>query len=77
MLEAGVPFSVVAVIMGWSAGTTVRMARRYGHIGQASLRTAVAALSDAKKQEEERRIGPDSFDNPFDPGDVLKTANPN
>src|SRR5262249_3160970 len=25
MLEAGVPFSVVATIMGWSASTTVRM----------------------------------------------------
>lgn len=43
MLEAGVPFSVVATIMGWSASTTVRMARRYGHIGQAAQRQAVDA----------------------------------
>jgi integrase len=47
MLEAGVPFSVVATIMGWSASTTVRMARRYGHIGQAAQRQAVDALNQA------------------------------
>ena len=44
MLEAGVPFSVVATIMGWSPSTTVRMSRRYGHIGQIAQRTAVNAL---------------------------------
>jgi len=46
MLEAGVPFSVVATIMGWSASTTVRMSKRYGHISQAAQRQAVAALSN-------------------------------
>ena len=45
MLEAGVPFSVVATIMGWSATATVRMVKRYGHIGQAAQREAVAALN--------------------------------
>ena len=45
MLEAGAPLSVVAVIMGWSAATTVRLARRYGHIGQAAQREAIQALS--------------------------------
>jgi hypothetical protein len=29
LLEAGQPFAVVADIMGWSAATTVRMAKRY------------------------------------------------
>ncbi len=47
MLEAGVPFSVVATIMGWSASTTVRMARRHGHIGQVTQRQAVNALKGA------------------------------
>lgn len=47
MLEAGVPFSVVATIMGWSPSTTVRMARRYGHIGQTAQRLAVNALKGA------------------------------
>jgi integrase len=47
MLEAGVPFSVVATIMGWSPSTTVRMARRYGHIGQSAQRQAVNALKGA------------------------------
>jgi integrase len=44
MLEAGVPLSVVSTIMGWSASTAVRMSRRYGHMGQASQKQAVAAL---------------------------------
>jgi len=41
MLEAGVPFSVVSEIMGWSASTAVRMAKRYGHIGHSARRDAV------------------------------------
>jgi integrase len=47
MLEAGVTFPVLAMIMGWSPATTVRMAKRYGHIGQKALRTAVEAISSA------------------------------
>ena len=47
MLEAGIPYSVVATIMGWSASTTVRMAKRYGHIGQVAQRRAVDALCEA------------------------------
>src|SRR5947207_1401759 len=47
MLEPGVPFSVVATIMGWSPSTTVRMSRRYGHIGQTAQRHAVNALNEA------------------------------
>jgi len=50
MLEAGVPFSVVATIMGWSPSTTVRMSRRYGHIGQTAQRQAVNALRSADSQ---------------------------
>jgi len=71
MLEKAVPFSVVAMIMGWSSATTVRMAKRYGHIGHAALRTAVEAMSSAVKpattkptQEAQNPQG--SFDNPFD-----------
>ncbi|HEV2202413.1 MAG TPA: tyrosine-type recombinase/integrase [Bryobacteraceae bacterium] len=44
MLEAGVAFPVLAMLMGWSAATTVRMAKRYGHIGQTALRNAVEAI---------------------------------
>lgn len=47
MLEAGVPFSVVSEIMGWSASTAVRMAKRYGHIGQSARRDAVNKLASA------------------------------
>ena len=44
MLEAGVPLSVVAKILGWSPATTAMMAKRYGHIGDLALRQAVAVL---------------------------------
>jgi len=47
MLEKGVPFSVVAVIMGWSASTAVRMAKRYGHIGHAARVEAIDKLASA------------------------------
>ena len=47
MLEAGVPFSVVSDIMGLSASTAVRMAKRYGHIGHSARREAVDKLSNA------------------------------
>jgi integrase len=68
MLEAGVPFPVLAVLMGWSPATTVRMAKRYGHIGQKALRAAVEAISSpapfAPAKTAEKPSG--SFDNPFD-----------
>jgi integrase len=61
MLEGGAPLSVVASILGWSAATTVRMAKRYGHIGQLAQRQAVKLL-DAKpnkagKKSDESRTG--------------------
>jgi hypothetical protein len=68
MLEAGVPFPVLAMLLGWSPATTVRMAKRYGHIGQKALRTAVEAISSyapsACAKSAENPQG--SFDNPFD-----------
>lgn len=48
MLEGGVPFSVVASIMGWSAATAIRMAKRYGHIGSKALRDAADVLGGVK-----------------------------
>jgi integrase len=44
LLERGVPFAVVATIMGWSPATAVRMAKRYGHIGPSAQREAMALL---------------------------------
>jgi len=63
MLEGGVPFPVLAMVMGWSPATTVRMAKRYGHIGHAALRSAMEVLS-APAKNLENPAG--SFDNPFD-----------
>jgi integrase len=45
MLEGGVPLVVVGAIMGWSPSTTTRMAKRYGHIGNAAQREAVDLLA--------------------------------
>ena len=44
LLEGGVPYPVVATIMGWSASTAIRMAKRYGHIGQKAMREAMEVL---------------------------------
>lgn len=44
MLEAGVPFSVVATIMGWSPSAMARMAKRYGHIDHSARKQAVDVL---------------------------------
>lgn len=49
MLEGGVPLPVVASILGWSAGTTARMAKRYGHIGHTAQRDAVGVLEKSAK----------------------------
>jgi hypothetical protein len=38
------PLPGFATIMGWSASTTVRMAKRYGHIGHNAQRLAVDVL---------------------------------
>jgi integrase len=45
LLEAGIPYPVVASIMGWSAATAIRMAKRYGHIGNQALRAAADVLA--------------------------------
>jgi hypothetical protein len=47
MLEKGVPLSVVADIMGWSASTMAKMAKRYGHIGNQARQEAIDKLSSA------------------------------
>ena len=44
LLERGVAFAVVATIMGWSPATSVRMAKRYGHIGASPQREAMQRL---------------------------------
>src|SRR5438270_6802560 len=49
MLEGGVPYPVVASIMGWSAATAIRMSKRYGHIGQKAHLNAVALLNGSSK----------------------------
>jgi len=44
LLEGGVPYPVVSSIMGWSAATAIRMAKRYAHIGQSAMRDAMEVL---------------------------------
>lgn len=45
LVERGVPLPVIASLLGWSAGTTVRMAKRYGHISADAQRKAVSELT--------------------------------
>ena len=47
LLEGGVSFPIVASLLGWSPSTTTKMAKRYGHIGSAAHRQAVATLDPA------------------------------
>ena len=48
LLEGGIPYPVVASMMGWSAATAIRMAKRYGHIGSQALRDAADVLGRVK-----------------------------
>jgi integrase len=50
LLEQGTPIAVVAHILGWSASTAVRMAKRYGHIRQEVQRQALDAITTAEIQ---------------------------
>ena len=51
LLERGVPLSVVASIMGWSASTMTKMAKRYAHFTLETQRKAVETL-DARLPSE-------------------------
>jgi hypothetical protein len=44
-----VSFPIVASLLGWSPSTTTKMAKRYGHIGNAAHRQAVSTLDPATK----------------------------
>jgi integrase len=44
MLEGGVPFNTVAVILGWSASNTVLMIRKYNHLFDRNMMAAVTCL---------------------------------
>lgn len=50
LLEQGTPYAVVAQILGWSASTAVRMAKRYGHIRPEVQRQALAAVATPEIQ---------------------------
>jgi integrase len=60
MLEGGIALPVVASILGWSAATTVRMAKRYGHIGQVAQRQAVSLLEHHPNPKAEKDEQPDT-----------------
>jgi integrase len=61
LLERGQSFAVVASIMGWSAGTSVRMAKRYGHIGPSAQRQALAALDARSAKPKQDDVKPPLF----------------
>jgi integrase len=47
MLENGVPIATVAQVLGWSASTAVRMAKRHGHIRPEAQRQALESITMA------------------------------
>ena len=51
LLERGVPLSVVASIMGWSASTMTKMAKRYAHFTLEAQRKAVETLDVVPPKE--------------------------
>jgi len=70
LLEQGTPFAVVAQILGWSASTTVRMAKRYGHIRPEVQRIALDAITTPDLQTGVHQIGNQV-------GSVIKSARGN
>jgi integrase len=60
MLEAGIPYPIVASIMGWAASTAIRMAKRYGHIGNQALRDAADAMGGAETLADSLKKSPKS-----------------
>jgi integrase len=60
LLEAGIPYPVVASIMGWSAATAIRMSKRYGHIGNQALRAAADVLGGVETPTESLKKSPKS-----------------
>lgn len=60
LLEAGIPYPVVASMMGWSAATAIRMAKRYGHIGSKALRDAADVLGRVEIPAESLKKSPKS-----------------
>lgn len=57
LLEHGTPFAVVAQILGWSASTAGRMAKRYGHIRPEAQRLALEAIATPDLQAGVHQIG--------------------
>jgi integrase len=57
LLEHGASLPIVAVIMGWSASTTAKMAKRYGHIGSHVQRAALDRLVLAQPNAEQQVFG--------------------
>jgi integrase len=62
LLEAGIPYPVVASIMGWSAATAIRMSKRYGHIGNQALRAATDVLGGAESPAVSLKKSPKSLE---------------
>jgi integrase len=52
LLEQGTPFPVVADILGWSASTAIRMAKRCGHIRPDAQRQALKNVATEQIRED-------------------------
>jgi integrase len=64
MLNAGVPITKIAKIVGWSPATMVRMAARYGHFSLDDLRGAVETISKGGTDQGSPAFSPGLESNP-------------
>jgi len=74
MLEYGVPVATVAQVLGWSASTAIRMAKRYGHIRPEAQRQALESIATALPETGmARQKGADfGYDHPQNPPQPAK-----
>jgi integrase len=56
-LENGVPIATVAQVLGWSASTAARMAKRYGHIRAEAQRQALESIATALPVVDAEEVG--------------------
>ncbi len=74
MLENGVPIATVAQVLGWSASTAIRMAKRYGHIRPEAQRHALESIATRLPGPDSRKgaiFGGESHQNPHQAPNVM------
>jgi integrase len=80
LLENGVPFAIVAQIMGWAPSTAIRMAKRYGHIRPEVQRAALEKIATPTipiPQRRRTKTHRGSYKTGYSREGVVRSASPN